>query len=215
MKRDTLLFDTLIFDLDGTISDPKQGVVRSMNHALAAHGYQARCEDEIASYIGPPLDQIFMNIVESKQPSLILELVATFRQRYADIGYSENRLYAGMRETLDALKSEGKYRLGVCTSKRVDFACKILALFDLLDHFEFVDGGDVGIEKWQQLQALKEQGVITDQSLMIGDRYVDLTAANKNGLKSAGVLWGYGSKMELEAHAPAFLFSKPQELIQL
>ncbi|TDR75941.1 HAD family hydrolase [Photobacterium lutimaris] len=208
-------FDTLIFDLDGTISDPKVGVVRSMNHALIAHGYPARNEDEIARYIGPPLDRIFMDLVGSKQSSLILELVATFRQRYADIGYSENQLYVGMRDTLDTLKSEGKYRLGVCTSKRVDFACKILALFGLLEHFEFVDGGDVGVEKWQQLQALKEQGVITEKSLMIGDRYVDLTAAHKNGLTSAGVLWGYGSKMELETHMPAFIFSKPQELTQL
>ncbi|MCQ1058740.1 HAD family hydrolase [Photobacterium sp. DNB23_23_1] len=210
-----MTIDILIFDLDGTISDPKQGIVRSMNHALAAHGYQTRSEDEIASYIGPPLDKIFMELVGSKQPSLILDLVATFRQRYAEVGYSENRLYAGMRETLDTLKSEGKYRLGVCTSKRVDFASKILVLFDLLDHFDFVDGGDVGIEKWQQLEALKEQGVITDQSLMIGDRYVDLTAAHKNGLKSAGVLWGYGSQVELEAHSPAYLFSKPKNLAQL
>lgn len=208
-------YETLIFDLDGTISDPKQGIVRSMNHALAAHGYETRSEEEIARYIGPPLDQTFMELVDSKQSSLILALVNTYRQRYADIGYAENHLYAGIRESLDKLKQQGKYRMGVCTSKRGDFACQILALFDLHEHFDFVDGGDVGIEKWQQLQVLKEKGVITEKSLMIGDRYVDLTAAHRNGLQSAGVLWGYGSRAELEQHSPRFLFSEPSELTQI
>ncbi|MBY5945861.1 HAD family hydrolase [Photobacterium rosenbergii] len=208
-------YETLIFDLDGTISDPKQGIVRSMNHALAAHGYDTRSEEEIARYIGPPLDQTFMELVDSKQSSLILALVHTYRQRYAEIGYAENHLYAGIRESLDKLKQQGKYRMGVCTSKRADFACQILALFDLHEHFDFVDGGDVGIEKWQQLQMLKEKGVITEKSLMIGDRYVDLTAAHRNGLQSAGVLWGYGSRAELEQHSPRFLFSEPNVLTQI
>ena len=208
-------YETLIFDLDGTISDPKLGIVRSMNHALAAHGYQTRSEEEIASYIGPPLDQTFMALVDSQQSSLILALVDSYRQRYAEIGYAENHLYPGIRESLNTLKRQGKYRLGVCTSKRVDFASKILALFDLHEHFDFVDGGDVGIEKWEQLQALKQNGIISDKSLMIGDRYVDLTAAHRNGLDSAGVLWGYGSRAELEQHSPNVLLSEPSELTQL
>jgi phosphoglycolate phosphatase len=204
-----------VFDLDGTISDPKDGIVRSLNHALSALGFACQDENALTAYIGPPLDNTFRIITDSDDPALITSLVAKYRERYSEVGYSENVLYAGIPDVLEQLSSMTGVKLGICTSKRVDFAERILELFDLSHFFTFVDGGDVGIEKWQQLQMLIEKKIISQNSLMIGDRHVDLTAAHRNQIHSAGVLWGYGSSEEIEEHEPAYIFSNPGEIAAL
>ena len=204
-----------MFDLDGTISDPKDGIVRSLNYALSDHGIAPQDESALATYIGPPLDSTFRILTDSDDPALIKSLVAKYRERYSDVGYCENVLYAGIPVVLEQLSSIPDIRLGICTSKRVDFAERILELFGLRHFFAFVDGGDIGIEKWQQLQVLIEQKVISSNSLMIGDRNIDLTAAHRNQLDSAGVLWGYGSREEIEEHKPAYIFSNPGEIAAL
>ena len=208
-------YDYLIFDLDGTISDPKDGIVRSINYALEAQGFEHKAEQELVTFIGPPLDEAFSTLTGSKDRELIASLVAKFRERYSDVGYSENCLYPGVIEVLEKLSAIQEIKLGVCTSKRVDFAERILELFSLSHYFSFVDGGDVGIEKWQQLGALLDKGTISSKSIMIGDRYIDITAAHKNNLQSAGVLWGYGSHGELSQHGPAYIFTSPDELLKL
>lgn len=108
-----------------------------------------------------------------------------------------------------------RYRKGLCTSKRADFAERILELFGLRHHFAFVSGGDIGIAKADQLAALLAAGAIDRDAIMIGDRAVDLEAAHANGLASCGVLWGFGSRAELEAPRPRYLVQTPDELAQL
>ncbi len=203
-----------LFDLDGTISDPLEGIARSMNYALASLGYQVRPIPELGKYIGPPLDDAFMDITGSENPSVINDLIVKFRERYAEIGYSENRLYPGVREVLQTL-AEHAYPMGICTTKRQDFAEKILRRFELRDYFQFISGGDVGVKKWRQIESLLAERIILQSALMIGDRAFDLTAAHKNGLNAAGVLWGYGSKAELEAEAPSCLLAQPADLLTL
>ena len=102
--------------------------------------------------------------------------------------------------------------MGVCTSKRVDFAERILVLFKLREYFYFVSGGDVGVGKADQLRGLLEQGVAGQGSAMIGDRAVDVIAARATGLRSVGVLWGHGSLQELLDVAPDRLLQAPGEL---
>jgi len=96
-----------------------------------------------------------------------------------------------------------------------DMAEKVLQLFGLRSYFSFVNGAEIGTHKWQQIQALREEGVITRSSVMIGDRAVDITAAHRNDLQAAGVLWGHGTRDELEAEEPRYLFSSPEELLVL
>jgi len=206
---------TLVFDLDGTLSDPKDGIVRSLNHALVTHGYPDRPEDELAHHIGPPLDTAFAELTGSDEPKLIHALVATYRERYGDVGYAENRLYEGMDDTLRQLHAVPGMRLGVCSSKRVDFVERILDLFGLRSLFEFVSGGEIGIEKWQQLEQLRQEVDLEPDALMIGDRAFDLIAAHRNGLHSAGVLWGFGSADELERESPRYLVSRVPELVDM
>ena len=208
-------YEYLIFDLDGTISDPKDGIVKCLNHALSSHSFPIQDEEELSTYIGPPLDSTFKAITNSDNTDLIASLVTKYRERYSEIGYSENVIYKGIPEILETLASISKIKLGICTSKREDFARKILDLFGLTHYFCFINGGDVGIEKWQQLGYLLDNCIISSQSVMIGDRYIDITAAQKNKLSAAGVLWGYGSHSELSEHKPSHLFTKPCELESL
>lgn len=204
----------LVFDLDGTISDPVVGIGRSLNYALTHFGYQTIADDQITCYIGPPLDEIFVAITAVSSPEDIAGLIEKYRERYADIGYSENVIYPGIREALSALADRQTF-MGVCTSKRADYAAKILKLFNIRHHFGFVDGGDVGVKKQQQLASLLSKGIITPESSLIGDRAVDVHAANANGLRSVAVLWGHGSLSELEAAQPDVILESPQQLIEL
>jgi len=208
-------FDWLLFDLDGTLSDPADGFVNSMNHALIAHNYQPRAAAELTPHIGPPLEVTIANLTGSEDSGHIHALVDKYRERYGETGYAENRLYPGIADTLEHLSGIDGIRMGVCTSKRADFATRILKQFDLHHYFEFVSGGDVGVAKWQQLQDLLERNTISSRALMIGDRHFDLSAAAKNNLASAGVLWGYGSREELDEHQPAYLFTHPAEILNI
>jgi phosphoglycolate phosphatase len=203
--------DLVLFDLDGTLSDPLVGIGRSINHALAHFGHAQRELLELAVYIGPPLDQAFRALTGSQSPDEIAALVAKYRERYSDVGYSENALYPGIPEALENLRRAG-VPLAVCTSKRADFAERILQMFGLRAHFRFVSGGEIGTQKWQQIEALAAAGAVTASSIMVGDRSVDVIAAHRNGLQAAGVLWGHGSRDELESERPRHLFEFPAQL---
>lgn len=205
-------YHSLIFDLDGTLTDPLTGIVRCMNYALSSHDYQPRSEQEIRPYIGPPLEIALSELSGSTDEAHIKELVATYRERYGELGYKENTVYEGIYETLDTLEAEG-FRMGICTSKFEKYAIKVLEEFKLDKYFTFVSGsGTYGTAKSDQLQGLLEDKVVLDSSLMIGDRYIDLSSAYKTGLRSAGVLWGYGSIEELAAEKPEFIAESPAHL---
>ena len=206
--------DVILFDLDGTLSDPLVGIGRSINYALSHFGYSELPLSGVAKYVGPPLDQSFRSITGLTSSSELAGFVAKYRERYGEIGYSENVLYPAIPDVLQRLADAGM-TMGVCTSKRVDMAEKVLELFALRPYFRFVNGAEIGTEKWQQIHSLVEQGVVTRSSLMVGDRAVDVTAAHRNGLNAAGVLWGHGSRDELEAEQPRYLFSSPEELLVL
>lgn len=204
----------ILLDLDGTISDPIEGIWRSLNHALKHFGHRCLEKEETAEFIGPPLDEGFVHLVGSSDPKYINKLVVKYRERFALAGYAENRLYPGIKEVLFALHDQNVL-LGICTSKREDFAVKILEMFGLLHIFAFVSGGDVGIKKTQQISELLSASRIPKNTIMVGDRAVDLLSAHQNHIISAGVLWGYGSKEELVEQSPKYLFEQPAELLIL
>jgi phosphoglycolate phosphatase len=206
--------DLVLFDLDGTLSDPRVGIGRSINYALSHFGYEPLEPSQVSAYIGPPLDESFRAITGRQSPDELSGLVAKYRERYADVGYSENVLYPGIPEALGALVAKD-VPLGVCTSKRVDFAEQILEMFGLRSHFRFVSGGEIGIPKWKQIQDLLARGQVSTSSVMVGDRAVDLIAAHRNGLQAAGVLWGHGSRVELEREQPRYILASSEELSSL
>jgi phosphoglycolate phosphatase len=206
--------DLLLFDLDGTLSDPLVGISSSINYALESFGYAPRETSELAVFIGPPLDQTFSILTGISDEKRLLEFVTKYRERYLEVGYAENVLYPEVKETLQTLHRAGM-PMAICTSKQEDPARKILKHFGLLENFLFMSGGDIGVHKWQQIEKLIAEKQVTQSSLMIGDRAIDLTAAHKNGLQSAGVLWGYGSEAELCAEKPNYFFRRVAEWLQV
>ncbi len=206
-----LVTTTIVLDLDGTISDNSIGITRCFNHALRRHGFPAVADDVIAREIGPPLDATFLKIAKGIKPAQVMPLIATYRERYALKGFAENSVYADIPATLATLHNAG-IELGVCTAKRQDFAIQILELFKLSHYFSFVSGGDVGISKGDQLAQLLKSRSIDSSAVMVGDRASDITAARQNGLRSVGVLWGFGDYAELSAAAPSCILQRVDEL---
>jgi phosphoglycolate phosphatase len=204
----------LMFDLDGTLSDPLEGIARSINYALSHFGHETLPVSAVGAFVGPPLDESFRTITGIRKDGKIRAFIAKYRECYFETGFAENTLYPGIREILAELSGRGA-AMGICTSKRQDIAEKILTLFGIRHHFHFVSGGDVGIRKWQQIESLLAVKAIPHHCIMIGDRDVDLSAAHRNGIRSAGVLWGYGSVSELEACSPLWLLENPSDLLQI
>jgi len=209
-----LRYETLIFDLDGTISDPFTGISRSINYALESLNYAPVDPQRIRTLIGPPLTQIFEHFLGALPDRDMQDLVDKYRERYATIGYAENAIYEGIPGIIGQLADTG-YRMGVCTSKRVDYAQRIVDMFGLGQHFSFVDGGGDGIEKRQQIESMIALGMTANTAIMIGDRAVDVLAGKSNDLASAGVLWGFGERPELEEAAPDHLLESPADLLNL
>lgn len=204
-------YDHILFDLDGTLTDPLDGIGRSMNYALGHFGYPQLQRDALAPCVGPKLIDSFRRITGSDDEAHLTALVAKYRERYGYVGYAENSVYPGIPPLLERLSAAG-VPMAVCTSKRADFAERILTLFGLDGYFRFVDGGDIHIEKWQQVERLRARGAVSDRSVMVGDREFDILAAHRNGMQAAGVLWGYGSRQELSSHQPAHLLATPAEM---
>lgn len=203
-----------MFDLDGTLSDPLEGIGNAINHALKGFGYETFPRTDLARFIGPPLDQTFRELVPSGGGADIRELVDRFRDYFGRQGYAENRLYKEIPEMLKRLASQG-IPMGVCTAKRKDFSEKIIRMFGLEGYFDFISGGDIGIRKADQIRGLLAQGRIDPGTIMVGDREGDISAARENGIRSAGVLWGYGSREELAAAGPDWLLERPSDLSAL
>lgn len=204
----------LVFDLDGTLSDPLDGIWRSVNHALDRYGVEPVPRERFGAFIGPPIDTTFRSLVPEADAATVMSLVAAYRDRYGSIGYTENRLYAGVPEALETLRDAG-YRCGVCTSKRVDIARRVIDHFGLAHHVDFVDGGDVGVSKSHQLRRLLAGGRIDATALMIGDRASDLDAASANALRGIGVTWGFGGRDELQRAGPWAVVDTPTGLSAL
>lgn len=208
------MYSTLLFDLDGTLSDPLLGIGQSINHALIAHGFDARSLPDLAECVGPPLDQSFKRLTGVEETDLLVSMVAKYRERYLDIGFQENTLYPGVTDALEHLKTSGAH-IALCTSKPEPGTRLILEHFNITSYFRFISCGDVGIEKWQQLQALRADGVIDHNAIMVGDRSFDVEAGRRNSLFTGAVTWGYGSSAELTEAGPDRWFHSPSEWLGL
>lgn len=204
----------VVLDLDGTLSDPYDGIAASVAHAVATEHLPPADPSTVARWIGPPLDELLMGVTGVGRGATLDRLVVAYRQRYAAGGWSQCRPYPGVADALHALVGDG-VALGVCTSKREDFAHRVLEQQHLDGLFRFVSGGDVGVPKSRQLGRLLSEGLIGAGSVMVGDRAVDLAAARANGLRGVGVLWGYGDRLELEAERPIAVLDRPAQLASL
>ncbi|MEH2548701.1 phosphoglycolate phosphatase [Bradyrhizobium sp. AZCC 2262] len=191
--------DAIYFDLDGTLTDPKPGITRSIQYALQKLDHPTMpTEDELTWCIGPPLRASFVRLLGAETSADLA--VSYYRERFSDVGLYENGVYDGIGEVLTSLCASG-HRLFVATSKPHVFAERIIDHFGLRDHFERVFGSELDgtrVDKSHLLEyALKQAAVDPAKTLMIGDRSHDMVGAKNNGMKGIGVLYGYGSRDEL------------------
>ena len=191
--------DAIYFDLDGTLTDPKPGITRSIQYALQRLDHPTMpTEDELTWCIGPPLRASFVRLLGAETSADLA--VSYYRERFSDIGLYENGVYDGVGDVLTSLCASG-HRLFVATSKPHVFAERIIDHFGLRDHFERVFGSELDgtrVDKSHLLEyALKQASVDPSKTLMIGDRSHDMVGAKNNGMKGIGVLYGYGSRDEL------------------
>lgn len=208
----------LFFDLDGTVTDPRDGIVRCLAHALAALGRTVPPADVLERFIGPPLAPSFETLLGTADENVIREAIASYRERFSHTGIFENRVYPEIPSALSALTARG-FSLYLVTSKADVFARRILDYFDLSRHFTRVyapDLDDVRIVKATLLRrALASEGVAASAAAMIGDRRDDIEAARANGVRSIGVTWGFGTREELARAGANDIVSSAPELLAL
>ena len=207
--------DVIFFDLDGTLTDPKPGITRSIQYALGKLDHPSiPTEDELTWCIGPPLRGSFVRLLGSENSADLA--VSHYRKRFSDVGLYENGVYAGIRDVLTALRKSGR-RLFVATSKPHVFAERIIEHFDLRHHFEHVFGSELDgtrADKSDLLHyALRMTAVDASKTLMIGDRSHDMVGATNNAMKGIGVLYGYGSRDELLAAGASAVCATPEAIL--
>lgn len=205
--------DTVFFDLDGTLSDPKIGITASIQYALAKLDIPVPTQDELTWCIGPPLHASFKALLGTSDADAD-RAVAFYRERFGDVGLFENTLYAGIEDVLTAV-APGR-RLFVATSKPHVFADRIIDHFGLRRHFERVFGSELDgtrVHKTDLLRyALDETSTDPARAKMIGDRKHDIIGAANNGIGTIGVLYGYGSRAELTEAGAHHLCATPSEI---
>ncbi|SFW30753.1 HAD hydrolase-like protein [Ruminococcus flavefaciens] len=203
-------FDTLLFDLDGTLTDSTEGIVRCLEYALERMGFDI--PEDTNKFLGPPLYRSFAEFCGMNEEQ-VNEAVRIFRERYSTVGLFENRVYEGVPEMLKRLRDGGK-RIMVATSKPEVYAVRIFDRFGLSQFFEIVGGANINgtrNDKDEVIEYVLGKAGISDRSsvLMIGDRRQDVIGAHKTGLKCMGILWGFGSIEELTEAGADFIAETP------
>lgn len=203
----------VVFDLDGTLTDPKPGIVRSILYALGELGVAA--PSDLDWCIGPPLHGSFATILGTEDRATVARAVALYRERFSTVGLFENAVYDGIPSCLERLQGEG-IPLYVATSKPLVFARRILDRFELSPYFVAVYGSELDgrlSDKGELIaRLLSEEGLSSQETIVVGDREHDVLGARRCGLSSIGVTYGYGSESELDEAGAAELCGRPSAL---
>ena len=206
----------ILFDLDGTLTNPKEGITRCVQHALRHFGIEREC-DELTEFIGPPLKEQFM-----KYASLSEEegekAVEVYRERFAPIGLFENELYDGVIQMLADLKKQGKI-LAMATSKPTFFAQQISDKFGISPYLSCLTGSELDGRNTDKAAVIKivmdKLGATADETIMVGDRMHDCEGARKCGIECIGVSYGFAAEDELEGCGVLKIADSPRELSRI
>ena len=209
---------SLFFDLDGTLTDPREGIVGSLRYALGELEVPVPTDDELSRLIGPPLHESLKRILGPRRAKSLPRALELYRERFATVGMFENAVYPGIPEALARLRGAG-WSLWVVTSKPTVFAAPILEHFALTRYFAGVYGAELSGERSDKgelvAHVLRTEGVAAEQATMIGDRRHDVAGARANGVRALGVLWGYGTLDELIDAGADGLFENVADLVEL
>jgi phosphoglycolate phosphatase len=212
------VFSYILFDLDGTLTDPKPGITACVQYALHSMGIEEPDLDKLEPFIGPPLRDSFREFygMDTEQAE---EAVVKYRERFSEKGLYENTLYPDMEQLLKVLKISGCH-LAVASSKTGYFVEKILAYFDIDGYFDVVVGSEPDGSRSKKEEVVEEvlrryfpDGSIPyDDIVMVGDRKFDITGGRENGIHQVGVTYGYAAAGELEAAGAEYVVNDLEEL---
>lgn len=205
----------LLFDLDGTLTDPRQGILACFRYALHELRLNVPEDAELERFIGPPLKETFATLIGSEDDGRVAQAVLLYRERFAAQGIFENNIYAGITNVLRRL-SDGGSALFVATSKPTVFAERIVEHFGIGPFFRAVYGSELNganADKKDLLAyLLRAESLPAAHTVMIGDRAHDILSALANEIFPVGVLWGYGSREELSSAGARLLCDEPKNL---
>ena len=212
------MYTTLLFDLDGTLTDSGLGIMRCAQYALDHFGIHVDDTSTLRCFVGPPLEDSFIDFYgfSAEQAE---EAVSVYRERYFTTGVYENEVYPGTVEALTELQRRG-YRMGIGSSKNMPMVREVLRYFDLARFFDFAaardEAGTLHSKADVLRHAIESYSLDRTKTLMIGDRYHDIEGAHAVGLSAAGILWGgYGTREEMEQYGAEYIVETWQDLLKV
>jgi phosphoglycolate phosphatase len=210
--------NVILFDLDGTLSDPKIGITRSIQYALAGLNRPVPTDDYLTWCIGPPLRQSFATLLQTSDLASLDRAIDLYRDRFASVGLFENTLYPEIPDLLQKLRGSG-YKCFVATSKPHIFAKRIIKHFQLTTLFDGIYGSELNGTRSDKGELLRHiiqlEQLSLQTTVMVGDRKHDIIGAKCHDLKTIGVTYGYGTADELIAHGADYLAHTPTEILTL
>ncbi|HZK44000.1 MAG TPA: HAD family hydrolase [Syntrophomonadaceae bacterium] len=211
-------YNVVLFDLDGTLTNPKEGITKSVQYALNKMGIVEENRDELTKFIGPPLVESFQRYYDMPEPKA-WEAIKAYREYFVDKGMLDNQVYLEIPELLQVLTSKG-CKLAVATTKPTIYAEQTLEHFGLASYFSIIIGSNLDgsrVDKKEIIQVIIESLGVNklDDMVMIGDRKHDIIGAKQHNIDSIGVLYGFGSKDELEEAGATYIVPSVEELASL
>ncbi len=207
--------NAVLLDLDGTLSDSRPGIEACFRHMLAELGHDPATAGELSWAVGPPIAVSVRTLLAKYHDDRVDLGLRTYRARYTDVGIYECTVFPGIPETWAARTEAGRAR-GVATSKRRDFAARVVDYLGLRSYLPKVygalPGGGLDDKKDLLAEILRVEGYASATTTMVGDRLHDIPAAQANALRSIGVLWGYGGQAELQAAGADVIVASPSEV---
>lgn len=204
----------IMFDLDGTLTDPMLGITKSVRYALERFGIEVADLRDLIPFIGPPLTDSFEKYYDMTHEQAV-EAVEIYREYYAPTGIFENSVYPGIPEMLEKLSAAGA-KLYVATSKPQVFAEQILEHYGIREPFAYICGSELDGERVKKADVIRflldRYKIAPEEAVMVGDRHHDIDGARACGVASLGVLFGYGSEEELESAGAGHIVSSVEEM---
>ena len=208
---------SILFDLDGTLTDSGEGIMKSVQYAMEKIGKPEPNLEKLRVFVGPPLLKQFMEYADLDEETG-RQAVAFYRERYTPVGVYENCLYPGIEEMLAGLKGRG-YKLGIASSKPEHFVLIVLEYCKIKEYFDVIVGSEMDGTRTNKAEVLEEalrrfgMEKHREQVILVGDREHDILGARKAGLDCVAVSWGYGSMEELTKAEPLKIVNSAEELL--
>lgn len=208
-------YNYVIFDLDGTLSDSKEGITKSVQYALEKVGIIEDNLEDLEHFVGPPMVEQYMKVYEMSKDKAF-ETLDYYRERYTPIGIYETKAYKGVSEILETLKSKG-VKIGMATSKPEGMAIEVAKYLKIVDYFDIICGSDLKGPRQSKADVLNKlfenSDFVKEESVLVGDTHYDIEGANEVGIDSIGIGWGMGTDEEMMDAGADRVFGEYESLI--